>query len=75
MSVVWICKGRNVAEDKKEMRKDENKEREKEKEGKKKRGLCQAGLWESGVILENDYQTGIHYSTGQSGRAQSPYLY
>lgn len=52
--------GRNVAEKKRK---------------KKKKELCLANLQESGVILENDYQTRIHYSTGQSGRAQSPYLY
>ena len=40
----------------------------------RKKGDFQARLGESGAILENDYQTHIHYSTGQSGRAQSPYL-
>lgn len=41
----------------------------------KRKELGLANLQESGVILENDYQTHIHYSTGQSGRAQAPYLY
>lgn len=42
---------------------------------KKRKRLRLANRQESGVILKNDCQTHIHYSTGQSGRAQSPYLY
>lgn len=50
------------------------KKKERERERKKGGELCMANLQTSGVILENDYQTHIHYSTGQSGRAHSPYL-
>lgn len=49
--------------------------RELEQEREKGERLRLANRQESGAILKNDCQTHIHYSAGQSGRAQSPYLY
>lgn len=52
-----------------EIHRRESKERKLKPREQEGPSMC-----ESTVILENDYQTGIHYSTGQSGRAQSVHL-